>query len=79
MSAIPFGLLTSREVCRQANISRSTLDRFMREDPNFPKPYRPTPNSLLHDKERFVRWLAGYQKGKHKPKQQPHMVGASAD
>jgi predicted DNA-binding transcriptional regulator AlpA len=68
MSGNRFGFLTSREVCERAQISRSTLDKIMREDPSFPEPFRPSPNTTLHREGAIDDWVAGYRKGQHRSK-----------
>ena len=51
-------LLTQQEVCRLIGISRSTLHRWVREDPDFPQPQRYGTSTVRWRSDEIATYIA---------------------
>lgn len=52
-------LLTKQEVGRLLSISRATIDRWVRENPDFPQPIRVTEQTIRWRASEVSRFIAG--------------------
>jgi len=56
-------LITTNDVCRMLNISRSTVNRYRKRHPDFPPPIKLSPSCVRYPLEGIKRFIATATKG----------------